>query len=67
MSFRTELSGVLSDSYNVGILVFLVIAGYHGMHDEQGGRFGGVRALGQRTSYQDAESGHSLQRFCWGF
>ena len=64
--FQDGIVGVLSDSYNVGILVFLVILGDHGMYDEQSGRLCGVRALGQRT-YQEPYRGDSLLRSFWEF
>ena len=43
--FEDGLVGVLSDPYNVGILIFLVVLWHHGQHDEQGRRFG--MAFGQ--------------------
>ena len=63
--FQDGIVGVLSDSYNVGILVFLVIQVGSCMYDEQSGRLCGVRALGQRT-YQRAVSGAQLATILLG-
>lgn len=45
--FQGGIISVLSDSYNVGILVFLVILGCDGSFDEQSRRFGSVWSMGK--------------------
>lgn len=49
--FEGGIISVLSDKYNVGILVFLVILGGDGLLDEQSRRFRSIRRMG-RTTYQ---------------
>ena len=46
--FEGGIIKVLSDSYNVGILIFLVILGFCGMYDEQGRRLRRIRTMGQQ-------------------
>ena len=46
--FEGGIIKVLSDSYNVGILIFLVILGSCGMYDEQGRRLCRIRTMGQQ-------------------
>ena len=49
--FEGGIISVLSDKYNVGILVFLVILGTMNVLDEQSRRFRSIRRMG-RTTYQ---------------
>ena len=65
--FEDGLVGVLSDPYNVGILIFLVVLG---IMVSMMNKAGGSAAFGEWASERDVisrpESVHSFQRFCWG-
>ena len=61
--FEDGLVGVLSDPYNVGILIFLVVLG---IMVSMMNKAGGSAAFGQWDVISRPESVHSFQRFCWG-
>ena len=63
--FEDGLVGVLSDPYNVGILIFLVVLGIYGQHDETRQAVRQPSDSG-RDVISRPESVHSFQRFCWG-
>ena len=62
--FEDGLVGVLSDPYNVGILIFLVVLGIMvSMMNKAGGS---AASDSGRDVISRPESVHSFQRFCWG-